>query len=116
VCERVFVTSEGNGAVYRAFTSALAKGQLDLVRAYAAELPRVGLGDALQICLLMRDQDSERYDRAALRWAGRFALEAREATLEDLRTAVAALEALPARSQEAMDTLAELCVDHRLAF
>lgn len=50
-----------------------------------------------------------------LRWAGRFALEARDATLEDLRAAVAALDALPARPQEAMDMLAQLCVEHRLA-
>lgn len=107
--------SGGDGAIYRAFKSGLAKGELDLVRAYAAELPCVGLDDALRICLLMRDQDPERYDRAALRWAGRVALEARDATLEDLRAAVAALDALPARPREAMDMLAQLCVEHRLA-
>jgi len=36
----------------------------------------------------MRDRDPERDDRAALRWAGRIALEARDATLEDLRAVV----------------------------
>lgn len=45
----------------------------------------------------------------------RFALEARDATLEHLRAAVAALDALPHRPQEAMDMLAGWCVEHRLA-
>ena len=36
-----------------------------------------------------RDGDEERYERAAVRWAGRFALEARTVTLEAVATAVA---------------------------
>lgn len=111
----MFVTSEGNGAVYGAFERALAKGELDLVRAHAAELPRVGLGDALRICLLLRDQDPERYDRAALRWAGasRWKHGRRRSRISASRSRPSM--PLPERPQEAMDTLAGLCVEHRLA-
>jgi hypothetical protein len=35
------------------------------------------LDDALRICLVIRDSDPDRYERAAVRWLGRFALEAR---------------------------------------
>lgn len=47
-----------------------------LVFAAARELPRVPLED-LRICLLIRGGDPDRYERAAVRWLGRFALEAR---------------------------------------
>lgn len=96
------------------FRAALDRGDLPRVRALAAEMGRIALGDALRICLLLRNGDEERYERAAVRWLGRFALEARGATLEDLQAAAAALEALPARADAAMDVLAALCVRHCL--
>ena len=43
--------------------------------ATARELPRIALDDALHIGLVLRDGDSERHQRAAVRWLGRFALE-----------------------------------------
>lgn len=80
--------------------------------AAALELPRVALDDALQICLVLRGGDPERYDRAAVRWLGRFALEARGVTIDDLRTAAAALAALPQHAGEAMERLQRLCIAH----
>jgi len=74
-----------------------------LVIATAAELPRVGLRDALEVCLLLRDSDPDRYERAAVRWAGRFALEASAVSLEAIERAIAALSALPDRPEDAMD-------------
>jgi hypothetical protein len=38
--------------------------------------PRVALDDALRICLVLGDGDPDRYERAAVRLLGRFALEA----------------------------------------
>ena len=76
----------------------------------ARELPQIALDDALRICLVLRDGDPRRYERAAMRWLGRFALEARMATIRDLRAAAAALEALPTRSADAMEQLQRLCV------
>lgn len=50
------------------------------------------------------------YERAAVRWLGRFALEAKDVTIEDLRLAADALDALPERATEAMERLQRLCV------
>src|SRR4051812_12944776 len=54
-CEHVFVTSDGSP--YARFRRALAAGNLALVKATAAELPRVDLEDALEVCLLMARED-----------------------------------------------------------
>lgn len=97
------------GNDYGRFTSALRTGNLALVHAAAAELPRVELADALEICLLMADQGDDRYDRAAVRWVARFALEAPHVTVDDLRLALVALEALPYNPQAARATLAGVC-------
>jgi hypothetical protein len=75
----------------------------------ARELPRIALDDALRICLVLRDGDPE---RAAVRWLGHFALEARDVTIEDLRLAAEALDALRDRTTEAMERLQGLCVAH----
>lgn len=75
------------GSAYGRFRRALQTGNLALVRAAALELPTIRLDDALRVCLLIRDNDPAQYERAALRWVGRFALEARTATLADVRAA-----------------------------
>jgi len=105
------MTSEGSA--YSRFRRALATGNLLLVRTAAAELPHVALKDALEVCLLLRDQDPERFERAAVRWLGRFALEAREVTLEAVQRAAAALDAMPRQPDAAMEALAALCLKHR---
>ncbi len=86
-----------DGSAYTRFQRSLATGNLNLVVAAAAELPRVGLHDALRVCLLLRDGDPDRFERAAVRWTGRFALEAREVSLEAIELAIAALNVLPDR-------------------
>ena len=102
------MTSEGNP--YARFRRALSSGNEVLVMTAARELPWIALEDALRICLVLRGGDPERYERAAVRWLGRFALEAREVTIEDLRMAAAALDDLPHRASEAMERLQRLCV------
>lgn len=104
----MFVTSDGNP--YGRFRRALETGNAALVTAAALELPRVGLDDALRICLVLRGGDPVRYERAAVRWLGRFALEASNVTIDDLRSAADALDALPERETEAMERLQRLCV------
>lgn len=81
-----------------------------LVIAAARELPTVALPDALRICLVLRDGDQRRFERAAVRWLGRFALEAPRATLSDLRAAADALDALRDRPEEGMETLQAICL------
>jgi hypothetical protein len=99
-----------DGSPYGRFRRALETGNELLILTAARELPQVALDDALRICLVLRDGDRTRYERAAVRWLGRFALEARAVTIRDLRTAAAALDALPKRSAEAMEQLQRLCV------
>jgi hypothetical protein len=107
-CEHMFVTSEGSP--YARFRRALETGNELLVLGAARELPQIALDDALRICLVLRDGDPGRYERAAVRWLGRFALEARAVTIRDLRAAAAALEALPTRTADATEQLQGLCV------
>lgn len=92
---------------YPVFRAALDAGNLDRVRQLAAQMPRVGLQDALRICLLMRDHDG--YERAAVRWLGRFALEGPQVDLDAMHEAAAALDALPYRPDAAMEQLAAVC-------
>jgi hypothetical protein len=109
----MFVTSDGNP--YSRFRRALATGNEALVTAAALELPRVALDDALRICLVLRGGDPARYDRAAVRWLGRFALEGRDVTIDDLRVAAEALDALPEQAADAMERLQHLCLDRGVA-
>ncbi len=85
-------------------------GNEAVVLAAARELPQVALDDALRICLVLRDGDPRRYERAAVRWLGRFALEARNVSICDLRTAAEALAGLRERAPEAMEHLQRLCL------
>ena len=103
------------GSAYVRFRRALDTGNELLVIATARELPTVPLEDALRICLLIRGGDRDRYERAAVRWLGRFALEARSVTIAGLRTAADALDALPDQPGEAMERLQRLCIEHKLA-
>jgi hypothetical protein len=103
----MFVT--GDGSAYSRFKRALRTGNLTLVRTAAAELPHVGIHDALQVCLLLRDGDPDLYERAAVRWTGRFALESPGVDLDAIQAAAAALDALPTEPERAMEHLAALC-------
>ena len=85
------------------FRQALDAGDLRRVRAIAREMPCVSLPDALRICHLMHDEAA--YERAAVRWVGRLALEGRSVDLHDLQAAAAALDALPQRPDTALATL-----------
>ncbi len=103
----MFVNSGTGIPPYVIFRQALDAGDLSRVRTLAAAMPRISLQDALRICLLMRDHDG--YERAAVRWLGRFALEARAASIEDVQAAAAALDALPDRPDSAMERLSIVC-------
>jgi hypothetical protein len=107
------MTSDGNA--YTRFRRALQSGNETLIVATARELPKVALDDALRICLVLRGGDPARYERAAVRWLGRFALEGRGVTIEDLRLAAEALDVLPERAGDAMERLQRLCVARGVA-
>ena len=66
------MTSQGHG--HARFKRALATGNPTIALSAAADLPTVGLADALELTVLLRS-DERRYARAAARWAARYALE-----------------------------------------
>jgi hypothetical protein len=103
-----------HGSPYARFQRALRIGRLSMVRAAAAELPRIDLDDALAICLLIERQDGERYERAVVRWLARLATEVPAVGIDDLREGLVAFEALPYNPVAARETLAALCDRHGL--
>ena len=102
------MTSQGRP--YARFRRALATGNPLLVTAAAAELRQVSLADSLAVCLVYRDADPERFDRAIVRWHARLAQQARAMGPRESQLALAALQALrgPAAAPVAR-LLAELC-------
>jgi hypothetical protein len=99
------------GSAYARFKRALAAGDLFLIRAAAAELPPIPLGDALSISFLLCGSEPKSYERAAVRWLGRYCLERPMVTLEDLCRAVAAFERLPREPAPATRELEALARD-----
>jgi hypothetical protein len=104
----MFVTA--GGSPYTRFRRALASGNELLVLTTARELPTIALDDALQICLVLRNGDPDRYERAAVRWLGRFALEGQDVSISDLRAAADALDRLPDRAHDGLERLQQLCM------
>jgi hypothetical protein len=103
----VFVTSQGRP--YARFKRALANRNPTIALAAAAELPGVPLADALALCLLLLDEQPERYEAAAVRWHSRFCREARP-SLADAQLSLAALHSLSRTEPEAAATcLVALC-------
>jgi hypothetical protein len=103
------VTSEGSP--YTIFRRALERGSLTGVRAAVANLPGPPpIEDALVICLLLLDQEPDRYERAAVRWLGPLLLEQRGVSLRHAEQAAAYLAAWadPARRHAATEALGEL--------
>ena len=76
-------------------------------RTPARELPQLSLADALALCLLMAEQDPERFQRAGARWHARLVLE-RQLRLVDSQLALAAMTGLPSDPTAATRALAEL--------
>ena len=112
---RTYVRMGNHGTAYGRFLRALDSGNEVLILSAAKQLPRVALNDALRICLVLRDGDPDRYERAAVRWLGRFALEARDVTVNAIRGAAEALDDLPDQPAEAMERLQRLCIVHGLS-
>jgi hypothetical protein len=108
VCEHVFVSDAGSA--YSRFQRALATGNMSIIRAAAAELPMIRLDDALQVCVLLRDREPERYERAAVKWIGRYCVEQPDVTLDDVEQARAAFAVMRRDPERALSILQALCV------
>jgi hypothetical protein len=81
----------------------------------ASELEHVGLAEALELCLLLREKAPERYPRAALRWHRRLCREV-DVSLEEAQAILAALVVMAGeRKGNAAYALAELLSSSRSA-
>jgi hypothetical protein len=90
------------------FRRALDRRNVTEALSSASELEHVGLVEALELCLLLRDKEPARYPRAALRWHGRLCREA-DLALEEAQAVLAALALLAGdRKGNAAYALAEL--------
>jgi hypothetical protein len=95
------------GAVGRA-GRALDRQNITEALSAASDLPHVGLAEALELCLLLRDKAPQRYPRAALRWHGRLCREV-DVSLEEAQAILAALVLMAGeRKGNAAYALAEL--------
>jgi hypothetical protein len=100
------VTSQGSP--FMRFRRALDRGNVTEALSAGAELEHVGLTEALELCLLLRDKAPDRYGRAALRWHGRYCREV-NVSLEEAQAVLAALVLLAGeRKRNAAFALAEL--------
>jgi hypothetical protein len=95
------------GSPYARFARALDAGNLTLIRASAAELPRISLEDALRICLVIREHEPQAFDRAARRWLARYAV-VPGTTLDQLGLAVAAFQLMRRQPDLAMELLEQI--------
>jgi hypothetical protein len=90
------------------FRRALDRGNVTVALSAASELEHVGLAEALELCLLLRDKAPERYARAALRWHARLCREV-DVGLDEAQAVLAALALLAGeRKTNAAFALAEL--------
>ena len=120
-CEHMFVNLDRDervvtsaGSAYARFRRALEGGTPLMVKAAAAELARIGLDDALAVCLLFLDREPQLFPRAAARWVGRLMLE-QPVALSDAHLALASLGALLHGNQRAgAESLIELCASYQL--
>jgi hypothetical protein len=101
------VTSQGSA--YGRFRQALDGGNATIALAAAADLPHVGLVDALELLLLLLESEPTRYERAALRWHGRYCREVTDVDLAEAQAVLACLAGLRGRRPEpAAHALADL--------
>lgn len=96
------------GSAYTRFQRALAGRDLEVVIPALAELPSVGLADALDVLELMAEKQDARYDRAAAKFCARLTTE-RRLSVEESRRVLALVEVLPLAPQPVSDHLRLYC-------
>jgi hypothetical protein len=100
------VTSQGSP--FMRFRRALDRRNVTEALSAGFELQHVGLAEALELWLLLRDKAPERYPRAALRWHGRLCREV-DVSLEEAQAILAALVLLAGeRKRNAAFALADM--------
>jgi hypothetical protein len=101
------VTAQGQPLIR--FARAVEGGNVFLAELAAKEAGYLPLREALTLVRLYAFTDSPKFERAAVRWLARLALETDDLTLADVQLAAGALAALPRREEAALRVLADLC-------
>lgn len=99
---------------YPVFRAALDGGQLQRVIELARDMPPMRLDDALRVLLLMREQSDARYEAACVRWLGRFVIEGKALSVEDVKEAVDLVASLKGEGVTAAEELLSFCREHGL--
>ena len=102
----MFVTAQGSPLTR--FRRAVERESVILAETAAHEAGYLTLQDALALTALYARAGDPKFDKAAIRWLARLALEADDLELEDLQLAAAALQALPRRPDSALSVLTDL--------
>jgi hypothetical protein len=91
------------------FQRALERGNVMLAEVAARQLGHLSLESALRLLVLYIEKEPAKYERAALRWLGRYVTQGRHVSLLKAHLALAALSKLRAGDREsATKLLAEL--------
>jgi len=95
------------GSAYMRFRRALDRGNVTEALSAASELQFVGLAEALELTLLLAEEEPEKYGRAAGRWTARFLQEVPNVDVRESQAVLALLAAIPV-NRLAAAALAEL--------
>jgi hypothetical protein len=87
------------------FQRAVQQGNVMRAEAAARQLGRLSLERALRLVLLYAEKEPAKYERAALRWLGRYVTEGKAVSLLNAQLALAALSELRAGEREAAANL-----------
>jgi hypothetical protein len=85
---------ESPGSAHAHFRAALDRGNLVSALSAARDVPVIGLAEALELCLLIRDKEPQRFGRAAARWSSRWTAELPRVDLAESQLVQAALASL----------------------
>lgn len=102
------------GSPWERLRQALDQGNLTAARTAAADVPDVPLSEALELVVLVSQNDRDRLPRFALAWHGRFVRELRDVRPEEAQAVLALLIMLSGpRQRQAARALACLIGDRR---
>ncbi len=99
LCEHPFVGSE-IASLDADFQRAVQQGNVMRAEAAARQLGQLTLEHAFWLLFLYAEKEPAKYDRAALRWLGRYVTEGKAASLLKAQLALAALSELRAGERE----------------
>lgn len=102
------------GTAHGRFQRAIHRRHLYAAEMAAREMGGLSLADALDLTVLMRETNTWRYERAAVRWLERF-MEERKPTLSRIALASAALAEVKGSGEGTLRALLRICPGRLLA-